>query len=92
MISGLKIGVCAEIFRKLGRKYENVRNQSQSLTKLKRSETGSVWIVSRRSERNSDNNTLLSEFTIVMILNLISVISEPGIHCEGFNLNNSWLI
>ena len=28
VISGLKIGVCAEIFRKLGRKYENVRNQS----------------------------------------------------------------
>ena len=53
---------------------------------------GSVWIVSRRSERNLDNNTLLSEFPILKILNLISVISEPGIHCEGFNLNNSWLI
>ena len=59
---------------------------------MKRSETGSVWIVSRRSERNSDNNTLLSEFPILMILNPISVISEPGIHCEGFNLNISWLI
>ena len=62
------------------------------LTKLKRRETGSVWIVSRRSERNSDNNTLLFEFPILKILNLISVISEPRIHCEGFNLNNSWLI
>ena len=40
---------------------------------------------------------LLSEFPILKIpilkiLNLISVISEPGIHCEEFNLNNSWLI
>ena len=52
---------------------------------MKRSETESVWIVSRRSERNSGNNTLLSGFPILMILNPISVISDPGIHCEGFN-------
>ena len=49
-------------------------------------ETESVWIVSRRSERNSDNNTLLSGFSILMILNPISVISEPEIYCEGFPL------
>ena len=52
---------------------------------MNRSETESVWIVSRRSVRNSDNNTLLSGFPILMILNPISVILEPGIHCEGFN-------
>ena len=52
---------------------------------MKQSETESVWIASRRSERNSDNNTLLSRFPILMILNPISVISKPGIHCEGFN-------
>ena len=52
---------------------------------MKHSETESVWIVSKRSERNLDNNTLLSGFTILMILNPISVISEPEIHCEGFN-------
>ena len=49
---------------------------------MKRSETESVWIVSRRSKRNSDINTLLSGFQILMILNPISVISEPGIQCE----------
>ena len=47
--------------------------------------TESVWIVFRRSERNSDINTLLSRFPILMILNPISVISEPRIQCEGFN-------
>ena len=52
---------------------------------MKRSETESVWIVSRRSERNSDNNSLLSGFPILMILNPISVISDLVIHCEGFN-------
>ena len=52
---------------------------------MKRSETESVWIVSMRSERNSDDNMLLSGFPILMILNPISVISDPGIHCEGFN-------
>ena len=52
---------------------------------MKRSETESVWIVSRRSERNSDNYTLSSGFPILMILNPISVISDPGIHCDGFN-------
>ena len=82
MISGLKIGACAEIFRKLGRKYEKC---PESIIESNETETGSVWIVSRRSERNSDNNTLLSGFTILMILNPISVISKPGIHCKGFN-------
>ena len=57
---------------------------------MKRSEMESVWIVSRRSECNSDNNTLLSGFPILMILNPISVIPDPGIHCEGFNYNTSW--
>ena len=52
---------------------------------MKLSETESVWIVSKRSECNSDNNTLLFGFSILMILNPISVISDPGIHCEGFN-------
>ena len=57
---------------------------------MKRSETESFWIVSRRSERNSGNNTLLSGFSILMILNPISVILDPKIHCEGFNYNISW--
>ena len=48
-------------------------------------ERESVWIVFRRSELNSNNNTLLSGFTILMILNPISVISEPRIQYEGFN-------
>ena len=44
-------------------------------------ETESVWIVFRRSKRNSDNNMLLFGFSILMILNPILVISEPGIQC-----------
>ena len=82
MISGLKFGACAEIFRKLGRKYEKCL---ELIIESNETETESVWIVSRRSERNSDNNTLLFGFPILMILSPISVISEPGIHCEGFN-------
>ena len=82
MIFGLKFGACANIFRKLGRKYEKC---PEIIIESNETEMESVWIVFRRSERNSDNNTLLSGFTILMILNPISVISEPGIHWEGFN-------
>ena len=81
MIFGLKFGVCAEIFLKLGRKYEKC---PEIIIESNETETESVRIVFRRSERNSGNNTLLSGFKILMILNLISVISESGIHCEGF--------
>ena len=82
MISRLKVGAYADIFRKLGRKYEKC---PELIIESNKTETESVWIVSRRSERNSDNNTLLSGFPILTILNMISVISETGIHCEGFN-------
>ena len=82
MISGLKFGAYAEIFRKLGRKYEKC---PEIIIESNETETESVWIVFRRSIRNSDNNRLLSGFMILMILNPISVISEPGIQCEGFN-------
>ena len=82
MISGLKFGACAEIFRKFDQKYEKC---PELIIESNETKTESVWIVSRRSERNSENNTLLSGFPILMILNPISVISEPGIHCEGFN-------
>ena len=82
MISGLKIGACAKFFQKLDRKYEKC---PEIIIESNETETESVWIVFKRSERNSDNNTLLSEFTILMILNPISVISDPGIQCEGFN-------
>ena len=81
MIFRLKFGACAEIFRKLGRKYEKC---PELIIKSNETETESVWIVSRRFERNSDNNTLLSRFPILTILNPISVILETGIHCEGF--------
>ena len=62
-----------------------IRKCPELIIESNETEMESVWIVSRRSERNSDNNTLLSGFPILMILNPISVISEPGIHCEGFN-------
>ena len=82
MISRLKFGACADIFRKLSRKYEKC---TKIMIESNETETESVWIVSRRSERNSDINTLLSGFSILVILNPISVISKPGIQCEGFN-------
>ena len=82
MIFRLKFGACADIFRKLGRKYEKC---PEIIIDSNETETESVWIVFRRSKRNSDINTLLSGFPILMILNPISVISEPGIHCEGFH-------
>ena len=62
-----------------------IRKCPELIIESNETETESVWIVSRRSERNSDNNTLLSGFPILTILNPISVISKPGIHCEGFN-------
>ena len=71
-----------KFFRKLGRKYEKC---PEIIIDSNETETESVWIDFRRSERNLDNNTLVSGFTILMILNPISVISEPGIQCEGFN-------
>ena len=61
-----------------------IRKCPKIIIESNETETESVWIVFRRSERKSDNNTLLSGFTILMILNSISMISEPGIHCEGF--------
>ena len=82
MISRLKFRACADIFQKLGRKYEKC---PEIIIESNETETESVWIVFRRSERKLDNNTLLSGFTILMILNPISVISEPRIQCEGFN-------
>ena len=65
--------------------WPKIRKCPEYIIESNETETESVWIVSRISERNSDNNTLLSGFTILMILNPISVISEPRIHCEGFN-------
>ena len=82
MIFGLKFEACADIFRKLGRKYKKCL---KIIIESNETETESVWIVFRRSKCNSDNSMLLSGFTILMILNPISVISEPGIQCEGFN-------
>ena len=69
-------------FSKIGPK---IRKCPEIIIESNETETESVWIVFRRSKHNSDNNTLLSGFPILMILNPISVISEPGIQCEGFN-------
>ena len=69
-------------FSEIGQK---IRKCPELIIESNETETESVWIISRRSERNSDNNTLLTGFPILMILNPSSMISEPGIHCEGFN-------
>ena len=65
--------------------WPKIRNCPEIIIESNETEMESVWIVSRRSKRNLDINTLLSGFPILMILNPISVISEPGIQCERFN-------